>query len=94
MKVKKIFRTLRGQIGAPSLYALPSTVPVPIQNCFLQPCTVSAPPSTFLNTPLRRVKQTLTAIQFNFVRCPSRQMKSVDEDAPCDANGIGQVYKN
>jgi len=35
MKVKKIFR---------ALYALPSAVPLPIQNCFLRPCTVSAPP--------------------------------------------------
>ena len=29
---------------AARLYALPYAVPVPIQNCFLLPCTVSAPP--------------------------------------------------
>ena len=31
---------------------------------------------------------------FNFVRCANRRVKSVDGDAPFDANGIGQVYKN
>ena len=45
LKVGEIFfRASRGRIGATRLCALPSTVPVPIQNCFLLPCTVSAPP--------------------------------------------------
>ena len=44
MKVKLFFRASCGWIGATRLYALPSAVPVPIQNCFLRPCTVPAPP--------------------------------------------------
>ena len=38
-----------GRIGATRLYALPSAVPVPIQNC---PHSISTPPSTFLDPPL------------------------------------------
>ena len=51
---EKIFHASRGWMGTTRFYALPSAVPVPIQNCFLRPCTVSAPPSsTFLDPPLR-----------------------------------------
>ncbi len=31
---------------------------------------------------------------FNFVRCVNRQVKTIDGDAPFDASGISQVYKN
>ena len=44
-KVNIFFRASHGLIAATRLYALPSAVPVPTKkNCFLQPCTVSAPP--------------------------------------------------
>jgi len=36
----------------------------------------------------------LMPFDFNFVRCANCRVKSVDGDAPFDANGIGQVYKN
>ena len=63
---EKFFRASRGRIGATRLYATrlyatPSAVPVPIQNCFLRPCTVSAqPPSTFLDLPLCMYTYTAT----------------------------------
>ena len=31
---------------------------------------------------------------FNFVRCANRKVQIIDGDAPSDANGIAQVYKN
>ena len=31
---------------------------------------------------------------FNFVRCANRKVRIIDGDAPFDANGIAQVYKN
>ena len=40
---KNFFRASRGRIDATPLYALPSALPLPIQNCFLRPCTVSPP---------------------------------------------------
>jgi len=58
MKLKNFFHASHGQIGATHLYLLPTAVPVPIQNCFLWPCTVSAPPpSTFLDPPLNALKE-------------------------------------
>ena len=31
---------------------------------------------------------------FDFVRCANRRVKSIDGDAPFDANGISQIYRN
>jgi len=36
-----------------NLLALPSPVAVPLQNCFLQACTLCTSPSIFLDPPLR-----------------------------------------
>ena len=36
----------RGQMSAMRLYAMPSAVAVPLQDCFLQACSLCAPPFT------------------------------------------------
>ena len=36
----------------------------------------------------------LMASDFDFVRCANRRVKSIDGDAPFDASGISQIYRN
>ena len=43
-KVKNFFHASRGSTVNTCLYALPSAVTVPVQNCFIRACTLRAPP--------------------------------------------------